>query len=118
MDLLDEVLLKVLISGPKTLNDLIEETGLSRATVFKHLSHLRGLVSDEPVLKGEKGRPSLSYRLLKPLSSLPTADLVFLPFTRLRRACRFEKGNWCKERKKMCSPQICPLLTKKKQSLI
>mgnify|MGYP001058423065 CR=1 FL=1 len=114
MDRVDEVLLKVLNSRPKTINDLIEETGLSRAAVFKHLSHLRELVSDEPILKGQKGRPRLSYRILKPLSSLPTADLVFLPFTRLRHACRFEKGNWCKERKKMCSPQICPLLTKKK----
>ncbi len=114
MDCVDEALLKVLASGPKTLTDLIEGTALSRATVFKHLSHLRELVSDEPIIRGKKGRPSLSYRLLKPLSSLPTADLVFLPFTRLRHACRFEKGNWCKETKKTCNPQTCPLLTRKK----
>lgn len=56
MDRVDEVLVKVLVDGPKPLNQLMKEIGLSTASVFKHLAHLKGAVSHEPIIcRFEKG---------------------------------------------------------------
>ena len=49
--------MKVLADGPKPLNQLMEETGLSRASLFKYLAHLKGVVSHEPIIEGRRGRP-------------------------------------------------------------
>jgi len=92
-----------------SLSHLIEESGLARQTVHSHLKHLveAGLMSREVKGRG-RGRPTVLYSLSGRVVELGAA-VVSLTFQRLRKACRFEKGGWCKEVRNRCSPENCPL---------
>ena len=99
-----------------SLSRLIERSGFARQTVHNHLKHLveAGIVSKEVVRRG-RGRPAILYRLSKrPVEVVEGIDVVSLTFQRLRHACRFEKGGWCKEAKGKCTPEKCPLISKTK----
>jgi len=48
---------------------------------------------------------------LKTQATQSTASIEIVIFTlqKLKHACRFEKGGWCRESRKTCSPQTYPL---------
>mgnify|MGYP000591176972 CR=1 FL=1 len=91
--------------GGLSLNRLVDKSDFARQTVHNHLKHLMeaGLVSKD-VVRG-RGRPTMIYRLSKPVEA---AVVVSLKFRRLKHACRFEKGGWCKEVKDKCAQENCP----------
>jgi len=100
--------------GGVSLSYLVSESGLARQTVHSHLKHLveAGLVSRE--IKGlGRGRPTVLYSLSGRVVE-PGASVVSLAFQRLRKACRFEKGGWCKEVRNRCSAENCPLTLRAK----
>jgi len=102
--------------GGMSLRHLMDASGFARQTVHNHLKHLTGsgLVSRE-VVKYGRGRPEILYRLSRQAFKVPEgAVMVSLTFQRLRHACRFEKGGWCKEAKSKCAPENCPLTFKTK----
>jgi predicted ArsR family transcriptional regulator len=99
-----------------SLSQLVERSGLARQTVHNHLKHLveAGIVSQEAVKHG-RGRPKVFYHKSKlPIEKLDGSDIVRLTFQKLKHACRFEKGGWCKEVKCKCTPEKCPLTIKTK----
>jgi len=106
---------RCLAKGSRGLAQLMEETGFSRATIFNHLKHLRGMVLEELIAVKRKGRPKLLYKLEKAIKLEPqTTSLgkVSMKFAKLKHACRFEKGGYCKEEGKACLQQTCPLIAK------
>jgi len=118
MDFFDERILARLGDGqPRTFNVLLDQVGFSHNTLQHHLERLivRGLVVRRKTSGNSSGRPRFTYQI--PQSSkkqvataleYPEAELVTLAFKRLRHICRFEKGGYCKETRKNCTPQICP----------
>ena len=123
LDSFQDAIVKALEVGPKTMKGLMEGVGLTRPTLIAHLKPLLAdrLVVREQIITKARGRPKFSYRLVAkalPTSAPPAsrqmtlAQVVNLPFQKLRHACRFEKGGWCRETKKGCSPDNCPLITK------
>ena len=104
--------------GDSTLNlsQLVERSDLARQTVHNHLRHLVeiGILSHEAVKSG-RGRPTILYRRSRqPVEAGEGVDLVALTFQKLRHACRFEKGGWCKEVRGKCAPERCLLTVKSK----
>jgi predicted ArsR family transcriptional regulator len=102
--------------GGMSLSQLVERSGLARQTVHNHLKHLiqAGIVSQEAVKHG-RGRPTMFYHKFKqPIEALEGTDIVALKFQKLKHACRFEKGGYCKEVKAKCVPEKCPLTIKTK----
>jgi predicted ArsR family transcriptional regulator len=125
MDLFDEQILTVLSDGKaKVLAQLLERVAFSRNTVKLHLKRLlsQGLVVKEKMPSNVKGRPKYAYsipprnrqQVLAALSD-PRITIVTLPFSRLRHICRFEKGGYCKQARKNCSPEYCPQIPKVKE---
>ena len=122
MDFFDERILASLKDGkPKSFTELLGEVGFSHNTLQQHLERLtaKGLVVREKTAANSFGRPMFAYHVPLKASKHVTAaledpaiELVAIPFSRLRHVCRFEKGGWCKERKRPCSPQICPQIRK------
>jgi len=99
-----------------SLSRLDGRSGFSRQTVHSHLKHLvgAGTVSREFVKRG-RGRPTVIYHLSRrPVEAVEGVDIVSLTFGRLKHACRFEKGGWCKGAKGKCSMENCPLTLKTK----
>jgi hypothetical protein len=41
-------------------------------------------------------------------------SIVMLEFSKLKRACRIEKGGYCKPARETCATQNCPLIMKPK----
>lgn len=118
LDSFDAAILEVL-SGEKrgkTLREVVGETGFARSTV---IIHLRGLETKRLVRRGKmvrkgRGRPKYLYHTLKkpsPQWGLPLGvdDIIQVGFRRLRHACRYEKGGFCKRVRKRCAPTNCPL---------
>jgi len=100
--------------GTLSLGQLIDRSGFARQTVYNHLNHLMtaGIVSKKAVKRG-RGRPAILYSLSKhSVRGVEWSDVVSLTFQRLRHACRFEKGGWCKETKGMCTAENSPLTIK------
>jgi hypothetical protein len=68
--------------------------------MFNHLPHLGGALSKELVRARRRGRPSLLYRLAKAPDNLEARSkpqaIVSMSFPKLKHACRFEKGGFCK----------------------
>ena len=98
------------------LRRLVDASGFARQTVHNHLKHLTasGLVLRE-VVKYGRGRPEILYRVSRQAFRMPEgAVMVSLAFQRLRHACRFEKGGWCKEVRGNCAQENCPLTLKTK----
>ena len=57
--------------------------------------------------------PRFIYRLkTETLQSTAPIEIVSLTFQKLKHACRFEKGGWCRESRKTCSSENCPLIVK------
>jgi len=107
---------RCLAKGSRSLVQLMEETGFSRATIFNHLPHLGGAVSKELVTAKRRGRPGLLYKLAKVRLNLEAQSkppgIVSITFPKLKHVCRFEKGGFCKQLKKPCTPQTCPIIAR------
>jgi DNA-binding IclR family transcriptional regulator len=89
---------------------LVNSSGYARQTVHNHLKHLTtsGLVLRE-VVKHGRGRPEILYRVSRQAYRMSEeVAVVSLAFERLRHACRFEKGGWCKKVRGGCVPGDCP----------
>ena len=118
MGFFDERVLAALKDGkPRSFATLMGEVGFSHNTLQQHLESLaaKGIIVREKVASNSLGRPRFVYhvpsRAMKQVTAAiqdPRVELVSLPFSRLRHVCRFEKGGYCKETKKSCSPQNCP----------
>ena len=96
--------------GALSLGQLIDRSGFARQTVYNHLNHLiaAGIVSKEAVRRG-RGRPAILYSLSKhSVRGVEWSDVVSLTFQRLRHVCRFEKGEWCKKTKYICTAENRP----------
>jgi hypothetical protein len=125
MDFFDERVLAVLSDGkPKVLVQLLGEVNFSRNTLKLHLKRLvaQSLVVKEKTPSDGKGRPKYAYSIPARLRqqvyaalSDPSVTIVSLPFSRLRHICRFEKGGYCKQTRKNCSQENCPLFPKVKE---
>jgi len=117
-DFFDEKILDVLTrkGGPMTLAELVRDSGFARSTVIIHLERLG---SGELILKEKKpnkgrGRPKFQYRpadLPQPKAT-PQPSVVVLEFSTLKRACRYEKGGYCKLARDRCAAQNCRLNVK------
>jgi len=108
-------------ANPKTSPSFWRKIGFSHNTLQQHVERLtaRGLVVREKVAANGFGRPKFAYHVpsktTKQVNAAledPQAELVAIAFSRLRHVCRFEKGGYCKETRKDCTPQICPQIRK------
>jgi len=101
-----------------TLAELIKAAGFARSTVIIHLERLmfEGLILREKKPVGGRGRPKFLYHLIKTPKSKAAfqPSIVPIEFSNLRKACRYEKGGYCKLVKDTCSAQNCKLVTKPK----
>ena len=122
MDFFDERVLAALKDGkPKSFTALLSQVGFSHNTLQQHLKRLmvEGLVLREKETANGFGRPKFAYHIpskttKQVIAALkdPHVELVAIPFSRIRHICRFEKGGYCKETKRGCTPQICPQIRK------
>jgi DNA-binding MarR family transcriptional regulator len=122
MDFFDQRLLSALKDGePHSFTALQSQVGFSHNTLQQHLTGLieKGLVLKEKDPAEGFGRPQYVYHVqsktAKQIAAAldnPDVELVTLPFSRVKNICRFEKGGYCKEKKRPCSPQICPQISK------
>ncbi|HUU86433.1 MAG TPA: hypothetical protein VMX17_01600 [Candidatus Glassbacteria bacterium] len=122
MDFFDERVLAALKDGkPKGFTILLSEMSFSHNTLRQHLERLmaQGLIIREKVAANGFGRPKFAYHIpsrttKQVIAALedPHVELVAIPFSRIRHICRFEKGGYCKETKRGCTPQICPQIKK------
>jgi predicted ArsR family transcriptional regulator len=122
MDFFDERVFAALNDGkPRSFAVLLSEVGFSHNTLQQHIERLmaQGLIVREKATADSFGRPKFAYRVPSKTKKQVTAaledsrvELVALPFSRLRHVCRFEKGGYCKETRKNCTPQICPQIRK------
>jgi DNA-binding Lrp family transcriptional regulator len=125
MDFFDERILTVLKDGkPRFLSQLVGEVGFSRNTLKLRLKRLvaHSLVVKEKTPLNGKGRPKYAYsippRVRQQVSAAlsdPSIAIVSLPFSRLRHLCRFEKGGYCKQARKSCTPENCPQIPRNKE---
>jgi len=118
LDFIDRKILDVLTrkDEPLTLAELVRDSGFARSTVIIHLERLG---SGELILKEKKpnegrGRPEFQYR---PASApqpkvAPQPSIVVLEFSTLKKACRYEKGGYCKLARDRCATQNCRLAAK------
>lgn len=123
LDLFDRRVLEVLRDeGPRGFHQLLGEVGFSHNTLRRHLRHLenKGLVVREKIPLRGRGRPRFAYsmppqlrRRVSPILSDPSVEVVTITFSRLRHACRFEKGGRCKKARGACKAQSCPLILKR-----
>lgn len=120
MDAFDRGIVDVLrVEGrPLTLAEMVKASGFARSTVIIHLERLmsEGLVLREKKPVGMRGRPKFVYRLIKTNSSKAEfqPSIVAIEFPKLRKACRYEKGGYCKLVKDACKAQNCRLIIKPK----
>lgn len=82
--------------APKTLAEIVKESGHCRATVFKWLKRFEslGLVRREPVVSG-RGRPRFLYSPTTKLLNSNGGNFLTLAFQELQRACRHHKSGSC-----------------------
>ena len=122
MDPFDERILKVLSDGKKrSFHQFLGEVGFSHNTLRLHLESLvdRGLALKEKMPRRGHGRPMFTYSLSPSLKrqiirmlSEPCVEFVFLPFSKLKHLCRFEKGGYCKKIRAVCEAKKCPEIPK------
>lgn len=122
MDLFDQRILSALKDGkPKSFTELQNQVGFSHNTLQQHLKQLleKSLVLKEKDHAKRFGRPKFAYHVpSKTVKQVvvaledPFVELVTMPFRCVKHVCRFEKGGWCKVKKRSCSPQICPQIRK------
>jgi predicted transcriptional regulator len=118
LDFFDEKILDVLAKkgGPMTLAELVGDLGFARSTVIIHLERLG---SGELVLKEKKpgegrGRPEFLYRPANTPQpkAAPQPTVIVMEFSKLKKACRYEKGGYCKLARDRCATQNCRLTIK------
>ena len=122
MDLFDRRILTVLRDRrSRNFQQILSEVGFSPNTLRLHLVQLveQGLVVRRKRPQEGPGRPQFTYSLLKgvdgrAVSALvdPYKGLVVIPFEKLQRICRHEKGRYCKEIRGRCAPENCPQIIK------
>jgi len=122
--LLGEILSEKGNSTPKTLDEIVEMSGYSRATVHKWLKELEslGMVEKKPVIKG-RGRPTTIYYLGSTTlatdktggseNSASTPGVFPVHFEKLQHVCIHSRYGHCKETAQECRPDTCPLIQKK-----
>jgi predicted transcriptional regulator len=115
LDFFDRKILDVLRrkDEPLTLAELVRDSGFARSTVIIHLERLgtEGLVLKEKKSGKGRGRPEFLYRpadIPQPKTA-PQPSVVALEFSKLKKACRYEKGGYCKLARDKCIIQNCPL---------
>jgi len=118
MDFFDGRILTELRDGtPRTFAVLLSQVGFSHNTLQHHIERLtaKGFIVKQKIRVDGFGRPRFTYQIpsgsKKQVASAledPEVELVTIAFKRLRHVCRFEKGGYCKETRKNCTPQICP----------
>jgi hypothetical protein len=118
LDFFDEKILDVLTrkGGPMTLAELVRISGFARSTVIIHLERLgsRELILKEKKPNEGRGRPEFLYwpaGTPQPKAT-PQPGVVVLEFSTLKRACRYEKGGYCKLARDRCATQNCRLTVK------
>jgi predicted ArsR family transcriptional regulator len=122
MDVFDRRILSVLRDWEaKYFEQLLSEVAFSPNTLRQHLDQLidRGLIERSKRAGNGPGRPRFIYSLARDIGGGalqaildPHMGLVVLPFERLRRLCRHEKGGYCKEVRDRCTPIKCPQIEK------
>ena len=115
LDFFDRKILDVLNRrrGSVTLAELVRDSGFARSTVIIHLERLgtEGLILKEKGPSKGRGRPEFFYRpahIPQP-ETAPQPNVIALEFSRLKKACRYEKGGYCKLARDRCVTQNCPL---------
>ena len=118
LDFFDRKILDVLTSKekPLTLAELVRDSGFARSTVIIHLERLGSgeLILKEKKLSKGRGRPEFQYRPVgapQP-NATPQPSVGVLEFSRLKKACRYEKGGYCKLARDGCATQNCRLIIK------
>jgi DNA-binding Lrp family transcriptional regulator len=121
MDPFDEDILRTLRGRrPMDFQQILDEVGFSHSTLRLHLNNLmgRGLIVGEKMPSEGPGRPKFTYSTPR-RPRRQTSDtqagysvMVTLPFNRLRRLCRFQRGGKCRETKDSCKALICPQIQK------
>ncbi len=94
LDSVDRVILEG-IHGSVGVSELEDKIGFSRTTILMHLHRLErlGLVAQEKVFTGRRGRPRLLYRLRRPVThATELTGPVTVEFKKLKHLCRLEKG--------------------------
>ena len=119
LDFFDRKILDVLSRNhePMTLTELVRSSGFARSTVLIHLERLgsEGLVLKEKKPSKGRGRPIFLYHSADISHKMaPQSSVVMLDFLKLKKACRYEKGGYCKPARDACAQQNCPLLIKPK----
>ena len=106
---------------PLTLAELVRDSGFARSTIIIHLERLG---SGELILKEKKpskgrGRPEFQYRPAEAPQpkAAPQPSVVVLEFSRLKKACRYEKGGYCKLARDRGVTQNCRLIIKPNKSI-
>jgi predicted transcriptional regulator len=99
--------------GSMTLAELVGGSGFARSTVIIHLERLG---SGELILREKKpskgrGRPEFLYRpAATPQPKVaPQPSVIVMEFSKLKKACRYEKGGYCKLARDRCATQNCRL---------
>ena len=114
LDFFDKKILEVLTkkAQPLTLGVLVKDSGFRRSTVIIHLERLG---SEELIVKEKKpsngrGRPEFQYRPAETQpKAVPQPNVIVMDFSKLKKACRYEKGGYCKLARDRCETQNCPL---------
>jgi predicted transcriptional regulator len=120
LDFFDRKILEVLNKShePTALAELVGESGFVRSTVIIHLERLgsAGLVLKEKKPSKGRGIPEFLYHPAETSHSgmALQPSIVMLEFSKLKRACRYEKGGYCKPVRDTCATQNCPLIMKPK----
>lgn len=118
LDFFDREILDVLMGkdGSLTLAGLVRDSGFARSTVIIHLERLGsgGLVREEKKPGKGRGRPEFQCRPAdapQPKAT-PQPSVVVLEFSKLKKACRYEKGGYCKLARDGCVTQNRRLIIK------
>jgi len=97
-------------------NGKSKDSGFARSTVIIHLERLG---SEELILKEKKpsrgrGRPEFLYRSAETSQPKATSqpNIIVMEFSKLKKACRYEKGGYCKLARDKCATQNCRLIMK------
>ena len=121
MDHFDKEVLQALKDNiQRNFQEILSEVSFSHNTLREHLDKLilQGIIHRQKAPQQGPGRPIYVYSLppevKRRLASLlnPELGLVSLPFNRLKRICRHEKGGYCKEIRGRCQVTKCPQIMK------
>jgi hypothetical protein len=88
----------------------------ARSTVIIHLERLgsEGLILEEKKPSEGRGRPEFLYRPADTpqAKAAPQPTVIVMEFSKLKKACRYEKGSYCKLARDRCATENCRLTMK------